>query len=98
MFQPIQIETQSEQQGLTGLHAQRTARYASRELPFHGREKTFDQGTATVNPLRECMPHLGTDSVHAPCFLPAFGGNHALRSEVLADVGMIALAVELRVG
>ena len=33
-----------------------------------------------------------------PGFLSALGGNHALRSEVLADVGMIALTVELRVG
>jgi hypothetical protein len=36
--------------------------------------------------------------VHAPGFLPAFGRNHALRSEAFADVGRIALAVELRIG
>jgi hypothetical protein len=98
MFQAIQIETQSEQQGLTHLHAQRTTRCTSREFPFHGREQAFDQGAAALNPLREGTPHLDTHSVHAPCFLSALGGNHALRSEALADVGRIALAVEFRVG
>ena len=98
MFQPIQIETQSEQQGLTHLRAQRSTRCAGREFSFHRGEQALDQGAAAVNPLRESPPHFGTHSVHAPGFLSAFGGDHALRSESLADVSMIALAVELRVG
>src|SRR5271167_2658374 len=98
MFQAIQIETQTEQQGLANLHAQRTTRSTSRELPFHRREQAFDQGPASVKPLREGPPHFGTYSMHAPCFLPALGGNHTLRSESLADVGVITLAIELGVG
>jgi hypothetical protein len=98
MFQAIQIETQSKQQGLAGLHAERTTWCTSREFSFDRREQALDQGTTAVNPLRECMPHFGTHPVHAPGFLPALGRNHALRSETLADVGVIALAIELRVG
>jgi len=51
-----------------------------------------------VDPLRKCPPHLGAHSVHAPGFLSAFGGNYAVRSEALADLRVIALAVELGVG
>src|ERR1700730_947915 len=98
MFQPIQIETQSEQQSLAHLCAQGSTRCASREFSFDRREQALDQGAATVNPFRECTSHLGAHSVHAPGFLPALGGNHTLRSESFADVGVIALAVELRVG
>ena len=38
MFQPIHIETQSEEQGLTHLHGQRATRGASREFSFDRRE------------------------------------------------------------
>jgi len=98
MFQPIQIEAQSEQQGLAHLCAQGSARCASREFSFDRREQALDQGATTVNLFRECTSHLGTHSVHAPGFLPASGGNHALGSEAFSDVGVIALAVELRAG
>src|SRR6267154_4927990 len=97
MFQPIQIETQYEQQGLTHLHRQRATWGASREFSFDRREQALDQGAAAVKPSWEGTPHLGTHSVYAPGFLPPLGGNHALRSEAFADVGVIALAVELRV-
>src|SRR5436309_229713 len=97
MFQPIQIETQSEQQGLTHLHTQRATWGASREFSFDRREQALDQGAAAVKPSWEGTSHLGTHSVYAPGFLPTLGGNHALRSETFANVGVIALAVELRV-
>jgi hypothetical protein len=54
MFQAIQVETQSEQQGLTDLHAPRTARPAGRELALHRREEIFDQCTAAIEASREC--------------------------------------------
>src|ERR1700739_4575894 len=98
MFQPVQVETQSEQESLAYLRAQRSTRCTGRKLSFHRREQTLDQGATAVNPLRECAPHLGAHSVHVPGFLSAFGGNYALRAKTLADVGMNALAIELRVG
>src|SRR5215470_12297184 len=98
MFQPVQIETQAKQQGLTRLHGPAAARRASRKLAFDGREYTLDQSTATVAPLRKCSPHLGAHSMDAPRLLFALGGNHALRSKWLPDVGVIPLAVELGVG
>ena len=98
MFQPIQIEAQSEQQSLTHLRAERAPRCTSREFSFHRREQALDQRAATVSSLREGTPHLGTDTMEAPGFLSALGGNHALRSEPLTDVGMVSFAVELRVG
>ena len=97
MFQPIQIETQSEQQGLAHLSGQGSTWGAGREFSFDRREQALDQGAAAVNPLRERPPHLGAHAMYAPGFLSTLGGNHALRSEALADVGVIALAVELRV-
>jgi hypothetical protein len=98
MPQPMQIETQTEQQGLTHLGAQRTTGRASRELALHRTEQTLDQSTAAIEASRERPPHLGTHSVQAPCFLSALGGDHALRPELAPDVGMISLAVELGVG
>src|ERR1700675_3473131 len=98
MPQAIQIETQSEQQGLTLLRAQRTAGRASGELALHRTEQTLDQSTAPVEPSWKCSPHLGTHSVDAPRFLAALGGDHALRPELAPDVGVISLAVELGVG
>ena len=71
MFQPIQIETQSEQQGLTHLHGQGATWGASREFSFDRREQALDQGPATVGPAREGASHLGTHSVQAPGFKPS---------------------------
>ena len=98
MFQAIQIETQSEQQGLTDLRAQGTARCASRELPFHGREQAFDQRATPVELLRKCSSHLGAHSTHPPGFLPTLGGDHALGPELLPDISVIPLAVEFGIG
>src|SRR5579883_3179178 len=42
MLQAIQIETQSEQQGLTHLRAQRATGRTSRELALHRTEQTLD--------------------------------------------------------
>src|SRR5579864_9235838 len=98
MPQAVQIETQSEQQGLTLLRTQRAARRTSRELALHRTEKALDQGSAPVKPSRKCTPHLGAHPMNAPGFLSALGGDHTLRPELLPDVGVIPLAVELGVG
>jgi hypothetical protein len=98
MFQAIQIETQSEQQGLALLCAQRTAWRTSQELALHRREQRFDQGPTPPAPLRECPAHLGAHSVDKPRFLPTLGGDHTVRPELLPDIGVIFLAVEFGVG
>ena len=77
MPQAIQIETQSEQQGLTFLRAQRAARRTSRELAFHRTEQALDQGSAPVEASRKGSPHLGAHSMDAPSFLSTLGGNNA---------------------
>ena len=64
MFQAVQIETQSEQQGLTHLRAQRTTRCTCRELALHRREQALDQGTAAVEPLWE-MHAASRRALHA---------------------------------
>src|SRR5258708_38232272 len=98
MPQAVQIETQSEQQGLTLLRAQRATRRAGRELAFYRTEQALDQGSAPVEPSRKCSPHLGAHSMNTPGFLSALGGDHALRPELFPDVGVIPFAVELGVG
>lgn len=98
MLQAIEVETQSEQESLTRLGAQRTARRTWRELAFYRTEKALDQGSAPVEPSRKCSPHLGTHSMDAPGFLSALGEDHTPRPELLPDVGVIPLAVELGVG
>jgi hypothetical protein len=55
MFQPIQIETQSELQGLTHLGAQRLTRCTGREFSFHRREQALDQGAALAG-ITLCAP------------------------------------------
>ena len=98
MPQAIQIETQSEQEGLALLRVQRAAGRTGRELAFHRTEQALDQGSSPVEPSRKCSPHLGAHSMNAPGFLSALGRDHTLRSELLADIGVIPLAVELGVG
>src|SRR6266852_3918587 len=98
MFQAIQIETQSEQQGLAHLHGQRAARCAGRELALHRAEQALDQRSAAVEPSWERPAHLSSHSVYAPCFLSSLGGDHTLRSELLPDVGVIPFAVEFGIG
>src|SRR5580704_251290 len=98
MPQAVQIETQSEQQGLTLLRAQRAARRTSREFAFHRTEQALDQRSTPIEPSRECAPHLGAHSMDAPGFLFTLGRDYTLRPELLPDVGVIALAVELGVG
>src|SRR5450759_4619948 len=98
MPQAIQIETQSEQQGLTLLRVQRAARSTGRELAFHRTEQALDQGSASVEPSRKCSSHFGAHSMDAPGFLSTLGRDHTLRPKLLPDVGVIPLAVELGVG
>src|ERR1700675_4023330 len=98
MPQSIQIETQSEQEGLALLRVQRAAGRTSRELAFHRTEQALDQGSSPVEPSRKCSPHPRAPSINTPGFFSTFGGDHALRSELLADIGGIPLAVELGVG
>ena len=98
MFQAIQIETQPEQQGLAPLHVQRATGRSSRELALHRRKDALDQGAAPVELSRKRPPHLGPHATNAPSLLPALGGDHTLRPELLPDVGVIPLAVELGVG
>ena len=98
MPQAVQIETQAEQQGLAHLHGQAAAWGPRRKLAFDRREDTLDQSTTPIESLRERLPHFGAHAVHAPSFLPTLGGNHTLRSKFLSNVGVIPLAVELRIG
>src|SRR5579862_7777885 len=98
MPQAIEIETQSEQQSLTHLDMQRSAGCTSREFAFHRTEQALDQRSAPIEPSWKCSTHFGAHSVDAPGFLSALGGDHTLRPELLADIGVIPLAVELGVG
>ena len=98
MPQAIQIETQSEQQGLAHLHAQRAAWCTGGELSLHRREDTLDQGAASIQPSRKRPPHLSADSLDAPSLVATLGRDHALCSELPANIGMISLAVEFGVG
>src|ERR1700758_1345170 len=98
MPQTVQIETQTEQQGLSHLHRQSAARSAGRELALDRREDALDQSAATVELLWKCPPHFGADPADAPGFLSALGRNHAPRTELSADVRVIPLAVEFGVG
>jgi len=90
--------TQSEQEGLTHLHAQRAARCGWCEPAFYRTEQALEQGPSAVEPLREGPPHLGTHPAHSPRFLPALRGNHTLRPELLPDICYISLAVKFGVG
>src|SRR5215469_4767919 len=98
MFQPVEIETQAEQQGLAYLHGQAAAWGASRELAFDRREDALDQSTTSVEPVRKRPPHFGTHSTNAPSFLSALGWDHVLSPELLTNIGMIPLAVEFGIG
>src|SRR5579864_8510104 len=98
MPQAVEIETQSEEQSLTLLCAQRTTGRSGRELAFHRTEHALDQGSAPVESSRKYSPHLGAHPMDAPAFLSALGGNHTVGPELLPDVGVIPLAVELGVG
>ena len=89
MLQAVQVETQSEQQGLAHLHPERATGRASRELALHRREHRFDQGAAPVELSRKGPPHFGPHSAHPPGFLPTLGGDYALGPELPAETRVI---------
>ena len=98
MPQAIEVETQSEQQGLAHLHPERAAGRPSRELALHRREHRFDQGAAPVELSRKRPPHFGPHSAHPPGLLPTLGRDHAPGPQWAPEVGMIPLAIEFGVG
>ena len=98
MPQAIQVETQSEQQGVAPLRAQRTSRRMSGRRALHRAEQNLDQGTAPIELLRERPPHIGTHSTDTPVFFSGRRRNHAPRPELLSDLGVIAVTVEFSVG
>ncbi len=85
MPQAVQIETQTEQQGLAHLHGQTATQGPRRELTFDRGGDALDQCTLAVELSRERSPHLRTHSANAPGFLAAPGRDQALCSEPLAD-------------
>src|ERR1700680_2200787 len=98
MPQAIQIETQPKQQGLPHLHAQAASWRTSRKLALYRREDALDQSAAPIEPSRKRLPHLGANSVYAPCLLATLGRDHALCSQLPPNIGVIPLAVEFGVG
>jgi len=98
MLQAVKVEGQPERQGLADLREQATPGSAGRELPFGGGEDAFHQRPSPLERLGEVRAHLGADSVQVPNSFPASGRNHTLHPHLLADVAMVAFAVELGVG
>lgn len=98
MPQAIQIETQAEQQSLAPLDAQRAAGRTSREFALHRTEEALDQTSTPVEPPGKGPTHFGAHTVDTLDFLPAHGGDHTVRPELLADIGVIPLAIELGFG
>ena len=82
MFQPIQIETQSEQQSLAHLRAQGSTSGACREFPFDRREQALDQGAAAGKSVAG-MPAASRRGLRAGARFSyrARRELHALRSE-----------------
>jgi hypothetical protein len=98
MPQATEIETQSEEQGLTLLHRQRATGRASREPALHQDKQALDQRSVPIERSRKRPAHLSAHPVGAAGFLPAFGGNHSLSPELLPDIDVIPFAIELCVG
>ena len=69
MFQPIQIETQSEQQGLAHLRVQGSTWCASREFSFDRGEQALDQGAAGYTPRLPGRVVSGRRTARLPWFL-----------------------------
>jgi hypothetical protein len=96
--QAIDIEIQGEEQGLTLLRAQRTARRTWTNLARRRREQRFDQHPVSLKFSRERSRGTGTHSVLNPGFRFALGKVCVLNSAVLGKVGAVAIAVEFSVG
>jgi hypothetical protein len=53
---------------------------------------------AAVFLARKVGAHLGAYAMHLPRLFPAFGGNDAQSTKLLANQGVIAFGVELGIG
>jgi len=69
-----------------------SARGALGEFSFGGGEGGFEQ-LALVALFGEVVSHLGMNTMDLPALVAAFGRDDAIGAELLADEGVIALAV-----
>jgi len=98
MPQAVKIVSQPEEQGLTTLCKQASARGTTGQLAFGHGEDGFNQRAATVFPARKRGPHLRSDTMNPPRLFPALGGDDAQGMQLLTDESVVTLGIELGVG
>ena len=98
MTQAVEVVGEAQEQRLEVLGDGQTTGSARGELALGRREDTLDQRTLAVASEREAGPHLGANAVELPGGLTPLGGDDALSAELVANVVMIALAIERGVG
>src|SRR5260370_20903851 len=94
----IEIVGQTEQKSLFALGGERTTGRFAGEFAFDRAEDSFNMHTLPIALGRESSAHLRTHSMNFPTCLAALSGNDALRAQLLADMPVVALAVEFGIG
>ena len=94
----VNVVGQTEQESLFALRGERTARCFGREFAFDRAEDSFGVNALPIALSGKSGAHLRTHSVQLPVGLASFSRNDALRANLLADVPMVAFAVELGIG
>ena len=94
----IDVVGEAEQECLFALRGERTARCFGREFAFDCAEDRLGMYALPIALGRESRAHLRTHSVNLPARLASFSRNDTLRTNLLADVPVVAFAVELGIG
>src|SRR5438094_7605262 len=94
----VNVVGQTEQESLFALRGERTARCFGREFAFDRAEDSFGVNALPIALGGKSGAHLRTHSMQLPVGLASFSRDDALRANLLADVPMVAFAVELGIG
>ena len=90
----VNVVGQTEQESLLALRDERTAWCFGREFAFDRAEDRFGVDALPIARGGKSRPHLRTHSMNLPARLASFSRNDALCAKLLADVPVVAFAVE----
>ena len=100
MWRPkfVDVVGQSEQKRLFALGCETSPRCSAGEFSFDCAKDAFGLDALAIKLCGKVAPHLCSHSSKFPTRFASLRRDNALGTELLADVLMVALAIELRIG
>ena len=100
MWRPkfVDVVGQSQQKRLFALRCETSPRCFTGEFSFDCAKDALGLDALSIKLCGKVAPHLCSHSSKFPARLASLSRDNALGTELLADVLMVALAIELRIG